>query len=70
MVVRTTGFPPAAIQRMVVYETSRQEDDGREIWSVRMKGKQELIDLLNPRLDEARIGEVSQQLGEILNEEV
>ncbi len=57
-------------KRMVIYETSRQEADGREIWSVRMKGKQELIDLLNPRLDEARIGEVSQQLGEILNEEV
>ncbi len=57
-------------KRMVIYENTRQEDGGREIWVVRMKGKQELIDLLNPHLDEARIGEVSQQLGEILNEEV
>ena len=40
---------------------------GREIWSVRFKGKEELMDLVNPRLDEQQVGEVSSQLGEILN---
>ncbi len=42
----------------------------KEIWSVRFKGKEELMDLVNPRLDEQKVGEVSQQLGEILNGDI
>jgi hypothetical protein len=37
---------------------------------VRFKGKEEVLDLLNPRLDESQILDVSNQLGEILNEEL
>ena len=53
-------------KRRIVYESSRQEA-GKEIWTVRFKGKEELMDLVNPRLDEQQVGEVSSQLGEILN---
>jgi hypothetical protein len=53
-------------KRRIVYETSRTEE-GREIWMVRFKGKEEIMDLLNPRLDEQQVAEVSNQLGEILN---
>lgn len=56
-------------KRMLIYETSRTEE-GREIWSVRFKGRQDLLDLANPKLDEQQVAEVSQQLGEILNEEI
>ena len=56
-------------KRLIVYENTRQED-GREIWQVRFKGKEEMLDLLNPRLDESQIQDVSNQLGEILNEEL
>jgi len=56
-------------KRMVIYETSRV-DDGREVWAVRFKGRDERMDLVNPKLDEAQVQEVSQQLGEILNEEL
>jgi hypothetical protein len=56
-------------KRMLVYESSRNDGE-REIWSVRFKGREQLMDLLNPRLDEAQVSEVSQQLGEILNEEL
>jgi hypothetical protein len=56
-------------KRMLVYETTRFED-AREIWSVRFKGKDQKLDLLNPKLTEAQVGEVSQQLSEILNEEL
>ena len=53
-------------KRRIVYESTRQDEAG-EIWSVRFKGKEELMDLVNPRLDEQQVGEVSSQLGEILN---
>jgi hypothetical protein len=56
-------------KRMLVYENSRNED-GREIWTMRFKGKEQRLDMLNPRLAEEQVAEVSQQLGAILNEEL
>ncbi|HVT88292.1 MAG TPA: hypothetical protein VHD56_05535 [Tepidisphaeraceae bacterium] len=56
-------------KRMIQYESTRQEQD-REIWKVRFKGGEDLLDLLNPRLDEQQVAAVSQQLGEILNQEL
>ena len=56
-------------KRLIVYEGSRN-DDSSEIWSVRFKGKEQQMDLLNPRLDESQIQEVSTQLAQILNEEL
>jgi hypothetical protein len=57
-------------KRMIVYENSHTDDAGREIWQVRFKGKDQMLDLLNPKLDESQIQDVSTQLGEILNEEL
>ncbi|HEV8608305.1 MAG TPA: hypothetical protein VGQ99_23425 [Tepidisphaeraceae bacterium] len=56
-------------KRLVLYESTRMDHE-REIWMVRMKGRDDMLDLLNPRLDEAQIREVSQQLGEILHQEL
>ena len=56
-------------KRFLVYETTRQHE-GREVWSMRFKGRQDLLDMVNPKLDEQKTREVSQQLGEILNQEV
>jgi hypothetical protein len=56
-------------KRMLIYENSRYEGD-KEIWSVRFKGRDDRMDLLNPKLDEQQVTEVSQQLSEILNEEL
>ena len=56
-------------KRMIVYEDTRFEND-QEIWSVRFKGKDARLDLINPKLNEQQVAEVSQQLGEILNEEL
>jgi hypothetical protein len=56
-------------KRLIVYETSRVEET-KEIWSVRFKGKEEQMDMLNPKLDESQVQEVSNQLGEILSEEL
>ena len=56
-------------KRMLVYESSRIEAD-KDIWTVRLRGKDDRLDLLNPRLNEQQVADVSQQLGEILNEEL
>jgi hypothetical protein len=52
-------------KRRIVYESSRAEGE-RELWSVRFRGREEKLDLLNPRLTEQQVSEVSTQLGEIL----
>jgi hypothetical protein len=56
-------------KRLVIYESTRNEGE-REIWVVRLKGRDDMLDLLNPKLDENQIREVSQQLGEILHQEL
>ena len=56
-------------KRLVVYETTRSEE-GRDVWVVRLKGREDRLDLVDPKLTEAQVAEVSQQLGEILNEEL
>jgi hypothetical protein len=56
-------------KRLIVYEDGRQEG-GRDVWVVRMKGKDERLILVDPKLDEQQVAEVSQQLGEILNQEM
>lgn len=56
-------------KRLVVYESTRREE-GREIWSIRLKGRDEPMDLFNPQLNEQQVMEVSRQLSEILNEEL
>ena len=57
-------------KRLVIYETTRFEGDGREVWSVRLKGRDDHMDLVNPKLDEQQVLEVSQQLNQILSEEL
>jgi hypothetical protein len=57
-------------KRLLVYEANRLEPDGREFWIVRFRGREQRMELLNPRLDEQQITEVSRQLDEILNQEL
>jgi hypothetical protein len=56
-------------KRLLVYESTRM-DGQREIWTVRMKGRQDMLDLFNPRLDEQQVKDVSLQLSEILQQEL
>lgn len=55
-------------KRIIIYEGTRFEA-GKELWSVRYRGKDEQFDVLNPQLDEQKIVEVTSHLGDILNEE-
>jgi hypothetical protein len=56
-------------KRLLVYESSHLES-GREFWSVRIKGREQIIDVVNPKLSEEQVGEVSGQLGQILSGEM
>jgi hypothetical protein len=56
-------------KRLLIYESTRTTGSD-EIWAVRLKGREQTIDLVNPRLDDQQIAEVSGQLGEILTGEL
>jgi hypothetical protein len=56
-------------KRLLIYENTRLEGD-KEFWTVRRRGRDGNLDLLNPRLGEEQITEVSQQLSQVLNEEL
>jgi hypothetical protein len=56
-------------KRLVIYEDTRKQGD-QEVWKVRMKGKTEMLDLVNPHLGEEQVKEVSTQLNEILQQEM
>ena len=56
-------------KRLIVYEDTRH-DAGRDIWVVRPRGREDRLDLIDPKLDERQMAEVSQQLGQILNDEL
>jgi len=55
-------------KRLLIYEATRLSGE-QESWTVRLKGREESIDLLNPRLNEDQIAEVTTQLGQILSGE-
>lgn len=64
-------------KKILKYESSEQRPDGRggqqEWWIMSAKTgdwQAQRCEVLNPRLDEAKIGQVTQQLGEILEGEV
>lgn len=56
-------------KRLLVYEHSRQASPDRQFWVVRLKGSQTTLDMLDPKLDEQQMRDVSGQLGQILSEE-
>lgn len=66
-------------KRQIAYDSTRHDPPpegspagtaGRDVWVVRMKGRTDTLDLVDPKLGEKQVMEVSQQLGEILNEEL
>jgi hypothetical protein len=53
-------------KKLLSYESSHAAG-GLEYWSVRLKGRDTPIDLVNPRLDEQQAAQVAEQLGQILS---
>mgnify|MGYP000924058008 CR=1 FL=1 len=55
-------------KRLLKYESSKI-NDGREIWTLRVSGREQLAEVLNPHLTEDKIEQLSSQLGQILQVE-
>jgi hypothetical protein len=56
-------------KRLLSYEGAKHDAD-RDIWIVRLRGREDRLELIDPKLDESQVGDVSQQLGEVLNQEL
>lgn len=54
-------------KRLVLYQSSRNES-GTDVWVVKLKGRDEPVEMIDPKLTEQQVGDVSRQLGEILSE--
>jgi len=52
-------------KRRLKYESTRKQD-GKEIWSLRIAGDKQIIEVINPHLDDEQIKQLSAQIGQIL----
>ena len=52
-------------KRRLKYDSSKTDGD-KEIWRLRVVGQREFIEAVNPHLTEEQIGQLSSQIGEIL----
>lgn len=56
-------------KRLVIYDNTRHDEAGREIWTLRLRGRDEVIEVVDPKPTDEQIASVREQLGQILNEE-
>lgn len=52
-------------KRKLKYDSAKN-DDGREIWTMRVVGEDRFEDVVNPHLNEDQIQQLSEQMGQIL----
>jgi hypothetical protein len=52
-------------KRRLKYDATKMDGD-REIWCLRVTGDTEIVDVVNPHLDEDQIEQLSSQIGQIL----
>lgn len=57
-------------KRILVYERSVKDAAGVETWTLRVRGSDQTHEVIDPRLDESKIQEVSEQLSGILQGEL
>ncbi len=52
-------------KRRLKYDSSETKD-GREIWRLRITGEKEFVEVINPKLDDEQVKQLTSQIGEIL----
>jgi len=55
-------------KRILKYESSKTEN-GKEVWTLKVSGKEQIEQVVNPHLMEDKIDQLSEQLGQILQVE-
>ena len=53
-------------KRRLKYDDTKN-DDGKEIWQLRVVGEKHIVEVINPHLDEEQIEQLSSQIGQILH---
>jgi hypothetical protein len=56
-------------KRLLSYEGMERREDGTEVWQMRRRGEGSMHEVIDPKLDEDKIATVSQQLGDIMQED-
>lgn len=56
-------------KRKLKYDSEKTDGD-KEIWRLKVPGQGEYVDVINPHLNEEQIGQLSNQLGQILHAEL
>ena len=56
-------------KRLVIYEDTKHDDQGREIWTMRVRGREGTITVIDPKPTDEQIASVKDQLGQIVNED-
>jgi hypothetical protein len=56
-------------KRLLKYDSSKNAD-GKEIWSLKVSGREQIDQVINPHLTEDKIEQLSGQLGQILQVEL
>lgn len=53
-------------KKLLVYDRMLRKEDGTEVWAMHFKGSDEVHEVVDPKMDEEKIVQVSQHLGQIL----
>ena len=53
-------------KRILKYDETKNDGD-KEIWCLRIVGEKQIVEVINPHLDEEQIEQLSSQIGEILH---
>ncbi len=53
-------------KKLLTYQGMDRQEDGTELWKMKMRGSDQVHEVVDPKLDEFMISEVSASLGEIM----
>ncbi len=57
-------------KKLLVYDGAKKSGDGTEIWNMHFRGSEAKVEVIDPKMNEDQITEVSSHLGEILEGEL
>ena len=57
-------------KKLLVYERARKDEAGTAIWTLRIRGGDETLDVLEAAMDDEQVAEITGQIGQILEGEV
>ncbi len=53
-------------KKLLNYQGSERNEDGSEIWKMKLRGSENVHEVIDPKMDELMIAEVSASLGEVM----